>query len=1142
MSEIAESVAERRLQLIFDQAPSGILVTDCAANVLEANATFCRMLGYTAEELNGRRVHTFSHPDDLELTESVRESVVSGRDPGRYERRYLRKNGSSVWCAVRLTAMRDREGSVDRIIALVEEIGERKAAQERLAYQAHLLDCVEQAVIATDLAGTIVYLNRYAERLFGWPADEAIGRSVVEVMPSTQSQADAARIMANLAEGEHWSGEFEMRTRDGRVFPAHVTDSPVFDDGGNLIGVVGISFDISEEKASRERLRTSEASLAVAQRIARVGSWEYSLSDGACIWSDEMFRIFGLHPSDGVPDATRLRDLIRPADLERYAALARKAAVERTPFTTELHLTSGRVIESHARVLDGPGGEPAKLLGVARDVTEQKAAEASMRRRLVEQSAVVELGQIALSSRELLTVATLATTLVGQVLDTDAVEVWRTVDGEPLTIATWGRGIGPSLEGAMTVDVPDSGGMAWGHLTIHAREQRPHSVEDAAFLRSIALVLGQCVDRLRFESELRTRELQQSSIAELGQRAVSAMDNATLARACELVRTGLGVEDSSFVQSEGLPDSHAGFVLGTGEPDIAHDYSAETRFDTDRFVRHGIRSGVAVPAISGGKAFGVLTAHTRQLRAFALTDVHFMQALANIIGEAMSRDAAKAERDTAMHELHLLLESTAEGIYTTDARGICTLVNRAACELLGVPSQELIGRRLHEVMHHHHADGRAFDFGDCRLSEVLRNGVTLAIRDEVFWRADGSAMPVEYVASPLIENGSVRGAVVTFTDITEQKRMASQLERATRLSSLGRLAATMAHEFNNVLMAISPFAEILLREDTDSARRADAARHITTAIQRAKRITSDILRFTRPAEPVRGRIDVTQWLEGFSAEARSLMGPHALEIHIRDASLAISGDAAQLHQVLLNLVINGRDAMAVPGTVSVTARSEAAGTRFAFGAVKDPERNVHLAVTDTGSGMSPETVSHLFEPLYTTKRNGTGIGLSVAHQVVTAHEGHIFVETTLGRGTTFHLFIPRDRSSASPAGATAPERSCRARSVLLVEDDFSVASGIAALLDLHGVAVHVVDTGAAVLPALAANMPEAVVLDIGLPDIDGTVVFSAIAARYPDLPVIFSSGHGDAARLDGLERPNVAFLMKPYEIESLLEMLDRVTA
>jgi signal transduction histidine kinase len=383
--------------------------------------------------------------------------------------------------------------------------------------------------------------------------------------------------------------------------------------------------------------------------------------------------------------------------------------------------------------------------------------------------------------------------------------------------------------------------------------------------------------------------------------------------------------------------------------------------------------------------------------------------------------------------------------------------------------------------------------------------------------------------------------------VESEARFREQLEHANRLTSLGRLAATIAHEFNNVLMGISPFVELLRRSDIAYERRLSALDHMASSIQRGRRITEEILRFTSPPEPVFEAVPLRQWGQAIAQELRSLLGlQYQVHVEVEDGTASAYADIGQLHQIISNLVINARDAMPDGGVITLRARREAPGARFDFGVVPQVENFVHFEVADEGAGMTAETKRHIFEPLFTTKRHGTGLGLAITHQVVQRHGGMIFVESEPGAGTRFHIFLPAASSNVpargreTPPAAVAPPNAWR---VLLVEDDPNVATGIALLLQEEGFIVDVVNLGGEALEAVERTSPDVVVLDIGLPDIDGKKVYELIAAKHPDLPVVFSTGHGDERKIEPyLSRGNVAMLLKPYNIEVLVSAIRRLTA
>jgi two-component system, cell cycle sensor histidine kinase and response regulator CckA len=455
------------------------------------------------------------------------------------------------------------------------------------------------------------------------------------------------------------------------------------------------------------------------------------------------------------------------------------------------------------------------------------------------------------------------------------------------------------------------------------------------------------------------------------------------------------------------------------------------------------------------------------------------------------------------------------GVATTDAHCVILAVNDRLAEMLGFDSRELVGQRLS-------------DFANPNVWNVTRSPIygETRIVEQIVWVFQDHAGP-RPVPAP---------------DLGEHRKRDAQLEQADRLTSLGRMAATIAHDFNNVLMGISPFVEVIRRgKSVDTS-----LDHIGRAVKRGKRITEEILRFTRSSQPQVAPFTVEPWIENIAHEARSLVPSNCrIETFVQSSGFAIDGDADQLHEVFTSLILNARDAMPHGGTLSIEVLRERPNSRLPFGYLEHPERFAHCIVRDTGCGMSAETLRHIYEPLFTTKRSGTGLGLSVAHQVVQRHGGAIFAESTVGAGTAFHIFLPlATKAVLSTEKLSAIVQDVMAsypRHVLLVEDDPSVAAGLVSLLELEGLVVDVVETGAAAIRAVEQFRPDLVVLDVGLPDMEGTNVYEAIAAKMPTLPVIFSTGHADRARLDDyLEQPHVGFLLKPYERSMLLRAIEDV--
>lgn len=1331
--------SKERYRRTFERAPIGIANLSSDARFTSANEHFAAAIGFTKREILGRRFTSFIHPDDVAETEARHAAFVSGAT-STIERdvRFVHKDGHTLWLHVTLTPIAGDRG-LEQIIALIHDVAGQRVTAQRAALQARLLDSVEQAVIATDLENRITHWNRHAEDLYGSSAADVEHRSLVDIIAPEYVRPLAQEILEQVRAGESWTGEIVMQRRNGTTFPAWVVAAPIHDDQGAIIGAVAVSNDITSIKTAEQELRAHKEQLAEAQRIARVGSWHYVIATGAQSWSDEMSRMFGLPPGT-ILSVSDMTSMIHPADRDRVRALAREAVSKTTPVETDCRIVlpggDVRTLHASARVMTDSHGAAREVITVAQDVTDARRSEEDLRRFAIQQTAIANLGHLALSGASLDELFQESAVAIREVLHSDLCEVTKIEEDVLMMVAGYGwepgtvnaeRRAGPLSLAAFTLrergavisaditrderfrpsdlllrsgarggaNVPiGAGNEAWGFIGAYSYAPQTLSHSEIEFLSTIATILGQTIERVRAETELRIRASQESSIAELGSLAFAGVDQKTLERACALARNGLRAEHALVhersngnlrVRAGTLwhpslraitaigRDSQSGLTALTRRPVVVKDYFRDERFTRevrDDAATLGVRSGISVPLAGSKTFFGVLSAYASTARDYTQSDVHFMQSLANALAEAMereyttqalvaseeryrsvvegaleiifdvdrdgllcainrafetvtgqSRDAfigkpfsdlfdgedrtmaadlfatlktgqknltweatarradgtpilldvtsvpkvvngefvsmhafarditearrIEQERQQLTSNLQLLLESTAEGIVAVGVEGRCELANRSAARMLGWPVEDLAGRNMHQLCHSRYADGSPRPVTECPILEVLHNSATLVVADDTFWRADDTPFPVEYSAAPLIDGGRTVGVVVTFSDITDRRKLEAKLEQANRLSSLGRLAATIAHEFNNVLMGIAPFIEVI-RRTTARDRIESALGQITLSVARGKRITSEILRFTQPAEPSRARIDVTEWLRVVTTEAHSLLPPScALDVSAEEG-LAIDGDVSQLHQMLTNLILNARDAMPSGGVLTIRAERASPGTKFAFGPVDRPERFIHLCVRDTGMGMSAETRRHIFDLLFTTKKTGTGLGLPLAQQTVARHGGEIFVESALGAGTAFHIFLPASDETvghgANPAKPALKAPLQRNRRVLIVEDDEAVSAGIRSLLEMEGMTVDSVASGAEAIAAVRNNPPDLVILDVGLPDMEGPAVYDAIAKTHPSLPVIFSTGHTDASRLDAyLSKPTVSYLLKPYDPQALVAAIEEVS-
>lgn len=521
------------------------------------------------------------------------------------------------------------------------------------------------------------------------------------------------------------------------------------------------------------------------------------------------------------------------------------------------------------------------------------------------------------------------------------------------------------------------------------RSERRWSEDDITLIRIMAQIFSNALARKTADEELRKNESMLASAQRQAQLGSWELDQSTehFTWSEELYRI-FGLDPGSFAPTIET-------VMKRVHPD-----------DRERVRAHFLRSG------TGSNDYRIMRPNgsIRILHGTKTSVLDEPRSTVRLVGSALDITELRQAAETIQRlsrQNQLILESAAEGIFGIDPNGIATFVNPTAARMLGWTVEELVGKSIHDTAHSLRGDGSAYPWHECPSYSALTRGVTLT-REEIFWRKDGSDIQIEFTATPITDpEGHRLGAVITFRNIGERKLLEKQLEQATRLSSLGRLAATIAHEFNNVLMGIQPFNELIRKQTAADPKIQKATEQIGRSIQRGKGVSQEILRYTRPAQPNMQEIDLEDWFNDFGAEMRGVLGERInLVLNTPPDRIRLLGDPLQLLQVFSNLVLNSRDVMPGGGTISIVAEPPTIRGVYPFGVVPTPEKFVHFAVNDTGPGMSSETMTKIFEPLFTTKKTGTGLGLAVTHQIVQQHRGYIFVESELGKGSTFHLFLP----------------------------------------------------------------------------------------------------------------------------------------
>jgi PAS domain S-box-containing protein len=520
-----------------------------------------------------------------------------------------------------------------------------------------------------------------------------------------------------------------------------------------------------------------------------------------------------------------------------------------------------------------------------------------------------------------------------------------------------------------------------------------------------------------------------------------------------------------------------------------------------------------------------------------------------LLGDLVTRAGrAQAELSDERRFLRQVIDVNPHLIYAKDRSGRFTLVNQAVATLYGTSIENLIGHTAADF------NAKASELAAFRRAdlEVMDSLQPLYIAEEPVTDAQGVVHTVQTVKCPIIgADGRAEQVLGVTTDITERKRLETELVHSHKLEAVGRLAGGVAHDFNNMLTAIKSYSE-LLRDalEVGDERRSDAE-EITKAADRAAVLTRQLLAFGRRQILEPQVLDVNHTVTEVQQMLRRLLvGDVVFVTDLAPDLWTIMADAGQLEQVLINLVVNSRDAMPDGGTLTIrTENAELRHKRSGGGPdTMPPGCYVRLSVSDTGMGIDAETRGRIFEPFFTTKESGkgTGLGLATVYGIVRQSAGYVEVESTMGEGTTFSVYLPK--TAVAGDMRTPPSlpgiRHVRTETILVVDDDVAVRGVVRRILEGGGYHVIEAENGAAAIEAAESGPAIGVlVTDMVMPEMGGRELALALRGSFPDIAVLLMSGYANAPMLrTEIEDTGFAFIEKPFTASALLQAVAELLA
>jgi PAS domain S-box-containing protein len=514
--------------------------------------------------------------------------------------------------------------------------------------------------------------------------------------------------------------------------------------------------------------------------------------------------------------------------------------------------------------------------------------------------------------------------------------------------------------------------------------------------------------------------------------------------------------------------------------------------------------------------------------------------------ERWRRRVAEVALATTEQRFRSLIENAADPIAILAEDSTIRYASPAHQQALGRSPESLVGTQLYDLLHPDDLPMLQETMRAVLATPTVASSFTLRFRggDRVWRTLTGTA-------KNMLSNDAICGIVLNTRDITERVELEAQLRHAQKMEAMGQLAGGVAHDLNNILTAVTAFTQLAAGSLPPDHEVQEDLQQVQAAAKRAASLTRQLLAFSRRQVLQPRPLDLGEVVRGMRGMLRSLLGTEfQVVMQIAPSPGRVLADAGQIEQVLLNLVINARDAMPKGGTIVIEVQDDMLSEEYARrhpGAQPGP--HVMMGVTDSGTGMDPDTRTRMFEPFFTTKPmgKGTGLGLSTVYGIVQQSGGHVWVYSELGHGTAIKVYLPRHREERDEEARplTAAPSARPTATVLVVEDDPAVQRVTVRTLQRAGYTVMTADNGREGLACIERmdGRLDLVIADVIMPDLGGAELAERIVEHWPDLALLLMSGY-TAQAIDRMV-PLVGgamFLEKPFTPDALVAKVETALA
>jgi PAS domain S-box-containing protein len=1129
--------AERRFRTLLDNVRLVAVGLDKEGNVAYANPYFLKLTGYTPDEVLGKNwFQTFIPERDRPVVDTVFSKVIEAEIHPHYEKPILTRDGEERWIAWNNTSLLDPNGKPIGTMSIGEDITERKRAEKALKKaeleKEAILDSLVEHVIYEDTELKILWPNQAACESAGRTREELIGCHCYEIWPKRSEPCLDCPVVEAIRTGQ--PRQVEKTTPDGRIW--FIRGYPVRDESNKVIGAVEVTLEITERKRAEEALRKSEARLQSIFRAAPVG---IGLVSNRVLLevNDRISEMLGYSRDELVGKNARM---IYPTDKDFEYVGSEKYRQIREHGTgtveTRWRRKDGEVIDV---LLSSTALDPADLsAGVtftALDITERKRVEKALREsenNLKQAQQIAHLGSWALDietneftvSEEMVRIYRYENSYTGSVSMEEFAQYIYPDDRERVASA-----LGDAIAGRAPYDLEFRIARTDGEIrTLHAQGEVIRDESDKP-IRVIGTGLDVTEHKRAEEELLRAQREWEEIFQAIGQPTLILDPRYHITAANRAAVRATGKSEDELLGRKCYEIFHKAETDHAPEGCPMEMMLASGRFETAEMEMEALEGLFLVSCTP------------------VLDEAGRLEKVIHIATDITEHRRLEREIEERRSYLESVLANAPDAIVTMDAHHHILEWNPGAERLFGYAREEAVGRNIDELVTGTDADviGEATDF-----TRRIISGENIPPTETIRYRKGGSPVDVIVSGSPIFMGDEVGGVIAVYTDITERKRTEEVLRRHERLAAVGQLAGGIAHDFNNLLTTIMLYAQMSLSKPDLPP---DLVRSLETIISESRQATDlvqQILDFSRRSPIETYPVYLGPFIkEAFRVLQRTIPESISPLLEVGTGTYRVNADPTRIQQVLMNLVINARDAMPEGGklVIGLSRVDTSPGQKPPVRGMV-PGKWICLSVSDTGTGIPPNVLPHIFEPFFTTKprERGTGLGLPQVYGIVAQHEGFIGVETEVGKGTTFQVYLPaHEAEKAEPLQKeekVPPPPEGKGEIILLVEDNKRIREAGRDILESLGYRVLTAVNGQmALMVYQTAEKIDLVLTDVVMPEMGGKELVRELKRREPGLKTLAITGHLLTEDQKDLEKEGILdIIYKPFDVNVLAEVVRRV--